>query len=35
MKMCDAPYEYARCTDGREFWCSILADWRDAPLLPA
>ncbi|MCI35587.1 hypothetical protein A2U01_0056808, partial [Trifolium medium] len=21
--------------DGREFWCSILADWRDAPSSPA
>ncbi|MCI48008.1 hypothetical protein A2U01_0069251, partial [Trifolium medium] len=35
MKMHDAPYESARHADGREFWCSILADWRDAPLLLA
>ncbi|MCI42125.1 hypothetical protein A2U01_0063360, partial [Trifolium medium] len=35
MKMRDARYEFARREDGREFWCSILANWRDAPLLPA
>ncbi|MCI78952.1 hypothetical protein A2U01_0100223, partial [Trifolium medium] len=33
--MRDAPYESARHADGRKFWCSILADWCDAPLLPA